>query len=115
MITLDELLPYEPDEEFERLLTGSDQNDSKQKHQDRPLYYGRRPVNRLFAVRNSRKMTQAALAKWTGSTRRTIRDIENQRRAPSVYLAVALAQALAVSVEDIFMLESLTPVPVSKH
>jgi DNA-binding XRE family transcriptional regulator len=60
-------------------------------------------------------MTQTALAARTGSTRKAIARIENGQHEPSVYLAIAIAEALGVKVEDIFHLAPLTPVSPSKY
>lgn len=81
----------------------------------RPRYYGRKGTNNLSRIRNHQLLTQAGLAAKTGTTKRTISRIENQLFEPSVYLAIALAQALDTKVEDIFHLPHLTPVPPSKH
>ncbi len=81
----------------------------------RPKYYGRRPTNSLRSTRVRRILTQPQLAARSGTTKRTIVAIEAGRREPSVYLAIALAQALDAQVEDIFHLPYLTPVPPSRH
>ena len=81
----------------------------------RPRYYGRKGINRLRQTRSHRLLTQASLATKTGTTKRTIGRIENQLLEPSVYLAIALAQALETNVEDIFHLPHLTPVPPSRY
>ncbi len=81
----------------------------------RPKYYGRKTSNSLRSIRTQRLMTQTELAGRSGTTRRTIVAIENSRREPSVYLALSLAQALSVQVQDIFHLPYLTPVPPSRY
>ena len=81
----------------------------------RPKYYGRKTTNSLQRMRAQKLITQEELAAKSGTTKRTVGAIENNRREPSVILALALAQALDVKVEDIFHLPYLTPVPPSKH
>lgn len=51
-----------------------------------------------------RGITQAELAQRTGVSERTINAIEANRRAPSVYIALAIAEALDFPVENIFKL-----------
>lgn len=81
----------------------------------RPKYYGRKTTNSLRWIRTQKHMTQPELAAKSGTTKRTIVAIEANNRAPSIYLALALAQALDVKVEEVFHLPHLTPVPPSKH
>ena len=50
-------------------------------------------------------MTQLELADRVGSTRQTILSIEKGRYNPSVGLALRLARALEVTVEELFELE----------
>jgi putative transcriptional regulator len=60
---------------------------------------------RQNAVRRARlvsDLTQAELAEQVGVSRQTIVAIENGGYAPSVYLALALSQALGPSVEALF-------------
>ena len=49
-------------------------------------------------------MTQQGLADRVGVTRQTILSIEKSRYNPTIGLALRLAKALAVSVEDLFVL-----------
>lgn len=49
-------------------------------------------------------MTQQELADRVGVTRQTILSIEKGKYTPSVALALALAEILEVSVEDLFQL-----------
>jgi putative transcriptional regulator len=81
----------------------------------RPKYFGRNPGNDLFKLREKRRLTQQQLAIMTGTTKRTIGKIENCHTEPSVYLAIALAEALQTKVEDIFHLEPLSDIKPSKH
>jgi putative transcriptional regulator len=60
---------------------------------------------RLNAVRRHRvlaDLTQARLATEVGVTRQTVVAIEAGDYAPSVYLALRIAQVLATTVEDLF-------------
>ena len=50
-------------------------------------------------------LTQQGLADLVGCSRQTIISIESSRFVPSVELAIKLAQALKVSVEDLFYFE----------
>jgi putative transcriptional regulator len=61
--------------------------------------------NRLHALRAERGLTQAALAQEVSVTRKTINTIENGVFVPSTLLALKLARALGVRVEEIFSLE----------
>ncbi|HUA09036.1 MAG TPA: substrate-binding domain-containing protein [Candidatus Acidoferrales bacterium] len=56
----------------------------------------------LEAVRTARGLTQAALAEAAGVTRQAVGAIERGRVQPSVGIALALARALGVSVEELF-------------
>lgn len=49
-------------------------------------------------------LTQAGLAERAGITRKSINAIEAGKMVPSVVLALKLAQALGVSVEELFYL-----------
>ncbi len=60
--------------------------------------------NTLKVERAKRDWTQERLAHEVGVTRKTINTIENGRDIPSVFLALKLAKAMEVKVEDIFML-----------
>jgi putative transcriptional regulator len=61
--------------------------------------------NRLRAIRHEKQLTQKALAEAVGITRQTAIAIEKGTHAPSVRLALELAQTLDVRLEDIFWLE----------
>jgi putative transcriptional regulator len=61
--------------------------------------------NLLKDMRAERNLTQAQLAELVGVTRKTINTVENNVFIPSTILALKLARALGVSVEDIFRLE----------
>jgi len=64
--------------------------------------------NILYTLRNVYGLTQAQLAEQAGVTRRTIIAIENQQTNPSVTVALAIAAALNIRVEDIFKLHDRT-------
>lgn len=51
-------------------------------------------------------LTQAALAERVGVTRKTVNTIENGVFSPSALLALKLAAALAMPVEQLFWVES---------
>lgn len=61
--------------------------------------------NRLNALRAERGLTQAALADLVGVSRKTINTVENGVFVPSTTLALKLAQALGLTVEDLFFLD----------
>ncbi len=60
--------------------------------------------NRLKVLRAERNWTQAELAARVGVSRKTINTIERGVFAPSAILALKLARAFAVPVEEIFSL-----------
>jgi putative transcriptional regulator len=62
-------------------------------------------IGRTNAVRRARQLaelTQAELAAAAGVTRQTIAAVEAGDYAPSVYLALAIADRLHTSVEELF-------------
>jgi putative transcriptional regulator len=65
-----------------------------------------RLANRLRELRAERDLTQAGLAAEVGVSRKTINTVENGVFVPSTLLALKLAQALQIRVEDIFSLEA---------
>lgn len=60
--------------------------------------------NRLKVLRAEHDLTQAALAERVGVTRKTINTIERGIFAPSVILALRLAEAFDTRVEALFEL-----------
>jgi putative transcriptional regulator len=60
--------------------------------------------NRLKEMRAKYHYTQAELAALVGVTRKTINTVENKVFTPSTILALKLAAALEVSVEELFYL-----------
>jgi len=63
---------------------------------------GEKIVSRLRELRTQAEMTQAQIADAVGVTRQTIIAIEKGNYTPSVLLALKLARALKVSVEELF-------------
>ena len=64
-----------------------------------------RLANRLKDLRSQRALTQAELAERVGVTRKTVNTVENGVFVPSTVLALKLADALSVPVEQLFWLE----------
>ena len=62
--------------------------------------------NRLKEFRQQKDLTQKALAATVGVSRQTIIAIEKSKFVPSVKLALELAAALGVAIEEIFWLEN---------
>jgi putative transcriptional regulator len=64
-----------------------------------------RLLNGLKELRTELGLTQAELAERVGVTRKTVNTIENGIFSPSALLAIKLAKALGVSVEQLFWIE----------
>ena len=64
-----------------------------------------RLANGLKERRNELGLTQAELAERVAVTRKTVNTIENGVFTPSATLAIKLAQALGLSVEQLFWIE----------
>jgi putative transcriptional regulator len=64
-----------------------------------------RLANRLKVRRGELGMTQAELAERVGVTRKTVNTVENGVFVPSTPLAIKLAEALGLSVEQLFWIE----------
>ncbi|PXF63214.1 helix-turn-helix transcriptional regulator [Kangiella spongicola] len=62
-------------------------------------------ANNLKVLRAQHNYTQADLAELVGVTRKTINTIENRIFIPSAFLALKLAKAFELTVEDIFYIE----------
>jgi putative transcriptional regulator len=60
--------------------------------------------NTIKIQRAKKNWTQEELAKKVGVTRKTVNTIENGKFVPSTYLAIKMAKALEVSVEELFQL-----------
>jgi len=61
--------------------------------------------NKIKVYRAINDWTQEELARHVSVTRKTINTIENGKFIPSAYLALRIARAFGVSVEDVFQLE----------
>ncbi len=59
-------------------------------------------LNRLREMRELRGWTQAELAVRIGVSRKTVNTIENRVFVPSTLIALKLARALEVPVEELF-------------
>jgi putative transcriptional regulator len=62
--------------------------------------------NTLRVHRAMRELTQADLAERAGITRASVNAIEGGRMTPSILLALKLADALGVPVDELFRLSS---------
>jgi putative transcriptional regulator len=62
--------------------------------------------NRLKERRTELGFTQAELAERVGVSRKTVNTVENGVFVPSTILALKLARALNVSVEELFSISS---------
>lgn len=60
--------------------------------------------SRLKDVRAEAGLTQAQLAESAGVSRKTVNTVENGIFIPSTFLALSLARALGVTVEQLFFL-----------
>ena len=65
-----------------------------------------RLANRLKERRTELGLTQAELAESVGVTRKTVNTVENGVFTPSAMLAMKLAAALGLSVEQLFWIET---------
>jgi putative transcriptional regulator len=64
-----------------------------------------RLANRIKEKRSEVGLTQAELAEKVGVTRKTVNTVENGVFIPSALLALKLAEALSVPVEELFRIE----------
>jgi putative transcriptional regulator len=62
--------------------------------------------NRIKEIRGELGLTQAELAERVGVTRKTVNTVENGVFVPSTLLALKLARALNVPIEQLFWVES---------
>ena len=62
-------------------------------------------TNQIKVYRAKNDLTQAELADRVGVTRKTINTVETGRFVPSTILALKLARAFGVTVEELFDLE----------
>lgn len=67
---------------------------------------GERLANRIKDLRGERELTQAELAELCQVTRKTVNTVENGVFVPSALLALKLARALNVPVEELFWVEN---------
>ena len=65
-----------------------------------------RLANRLKERRAELGLTQAELAERVGVTRKTVNTVENGVFVPSAILALKLARALGMPVEELFAISS---------
>ena len=61
--------------------------------------------NKIKVYRAMNDWTQEELAKRVNVTRKTINTIENRKFVPSAYLALKIARAFGVSVEELFQID----------
>lgn len=61
--------------------------------------------NKIKVYRAMKDWTQADLAARVDVTRKTINTIENRKFIPSAYLALKIARAFEVPVEDVFQID----------
>lgn len=61
--------------------------------------------NSIKERRTELGLTQAELAEACGVTRKTVNTVENKVFSPSALLAIKLARALNVTVEELFRIE----------
>jgi putative transcriptional regulator len=62
-------------------------------------------VNKIKVLRAMNDWTQEELARRVNVTRKTINTVENGVFVPSAYLALKIAQAFGVPVEEVFQLD----------
>jgi putative transcriptional regulator len=61
--------------------------------------------NKIKVYRAMNDWTQEELARRVNVTRKTINTVENRKFVPSAYLALKIARAFGVSVEDVFQID----------
>jgi putative transcriptional regulator len=61
--------------------------------------------NKIKVYRALNDWTQEELAQRVGVTRKTINTVENGIYTPSAYLAIKIARAFGVSVEEVFQID----------
>lgn len=66
-------------------------------------------INKIKVYRAMNDWTQEELARRVNVTRKTINTVENRKFIPSAYLALKIAKAFGVSVEDVFQIEGDDP------
>ena len=63
-----------------------------------------RIVNKVKQYRKAARMTQSQLAERSGVSRQTISDIETGKHDPTISVALLLARAMGVKVDNLFKL-----------
>lgn len=63
-----------------------------------------RIINKVKQYRKAARMTQSRLAERAGVSRQTISDIETGKHDPTISVALLLARALGVKVDNLFKL-----------
>ena len=63
-----------------------------------------RIVNKVKQYRKAARMTQSQLEERSGVSRQTISDIETGKHDPTISVALLLARALGVKVDNLFKL-----------
>ena len=63
-----------------------------------------RIVNKVKQYRKAARMTQSQLSERAGVSRQTISDIETGKHDPAISVALLLARALGVKVDNLFKL-----------
>jgi putative transcriptional regulator len=61
--------------------------------------------NRIKVYRAMNDWTQEELARRVSVTRKTINTVENGKFIPSAYLALRIAKAFGVAVEEVFQID----------
>ena len=61
--------------------------------------------NKIKIYRAMNDWTQEELARRVNVTRKTINTVENRKFIPSAYLALKIARAFGVSVEEVFQID----------
>ena len=61
-------------------------------------------VNKVKQYRKAARMTQSQLAERSGVSRQTLSDIETGKHDPTISVALLLARALGVKVDNLFKL-----------
>ena len=65
--------------------------------------------NKIKVYRAMNDWTQEELARRVNVTRKTINTVENRKFIPSAFLALKIARAFGVSVEDVFQIDDGIP------
>jgi putative transcriptional regulator len=71
--------------------------------------------NRIKVYRAINDWTQEELARRVNVTRKTINTVENGKYVPSAYLALKIARAFGVPVEELFQIDDDPPAGSRSH